>query len=367
MARHPAPTDVRLRRARAASQLLDHRRRMGPAALVVHLVGVQAQVLQAAGLALRARADRLTEVSVARSRTADRSIVLTWAMRGTLYLVAAEDYGRFAPLLTEPHVARSLRRLRQEGMNSDRADQAIGTIDQMLEREGPLTRAEIAERLRRRGVPTQGQTIAHLVWLAAAKRRLCFGPDRDGQLTVVRVRDWLGASEPVEREDALVDLAVRYLRSHAPATPEDLAAWSGLRTGDAKRAWAAIADRLVEVPTAAGTMWSLRPGVRAGRRIPVRLLPAFDEYLMGWKDRSFAVPADQRQRINAGGGWLHPVAVHDGLVVATWKLERGGRPADLEVRPFGSTSTAFRTAAASEARDVERYLKTTLRLRFGSA
>jgi hypothetical protein len=88
---------------------------MGPAALVGHLVGVQAQVLEAAGLALRARAERLTQASAARSRAVDRSIVLTWAMRGTLHLVAADDYGRFVPSLAEPHVARSLRRLRQDG------------------------------------------------------------------------------------------------------------------------------------------------------------------------------------------------------------------------------------------------------------
>jgi hypothetical protein len=102
VATFPQLTDVRLRRARAASQLFDRRRRIGPAALVGHLVGVQAQVVEAAGLALRARAERLTEASVARSRAADRSIVLTWAMRRTMHLVAADDYGRFVPLLAEP-------------------------------------------------------------------------------------------------------------------------------------------------------------------------------------------------------------------------------------------------------------------------
>jgi hypothetical protein len=340
---------------------------MAPAAVVDHLVGVQAQVLHAAGLALRARAQRLTDVSVARARTADCSIVLTWAMRGTLHLVTADDYGRFVPLLTEPHVARSVRRLREEAVNGDQADRATGMIDRMLEREGPLTRPEIAEQLRRRGIPTQGQAIAHLVWLAAAKRHLCFGPERDGELTLVRARDWLGPMEPVERDVALADLAVRYLRSHAPATPEDLAAWSGLRGGDAKRAWTAIADRLVEVSTSAGPMWSLRSGVRAGRRIPIRLLPAFDEYLLGWKDRSFAVAADRWKRINAGGGWLHPVAIQDGVVVATWKLERGGRPIHLDVRPFGPLSTGFRKATSTEATDVARYLRTEMELRFVQA
>ena len=273
-------------------------------------------------------------------------------MRGTLHLVAAEDYGRLVPLLTEPHVARSMRRSEQEGVSGDDVGRAIRMIRRMLEREGPLTRPEIASRLSRAGIRTEGQAIAHLVWLAAADGTVCHGPDRDGERTFVLARDWLGPWEDVADGDTLLaDLAVRYLRSHGPARPEDLAAWSGLRLAQVRRTWAAIAGRLDEVRTSAGPMWT--PRSRGATESPagvVRLLPALDEYLLGWKDRGFALRREHRAKVNAGGGWLHPVVVDDGRVVATWSLE-----GDLQIHPFGRLSAAARRGVEAEARDLESF------------
>src|SRR6266542_3450257 len=124
----------------------------------------------AAAMALAVRTDGLTTEAVARARLRDRSVVLAWAMRGTLHLVAAEDHGWLVPLVVEPRVANAHRRLRQEGVSSDQAARALGLIERMLEREGPLLRRDVAARLRRRGIRTEGQAIAHLMWLAAADR-----------------------------------------------------------------------------------------------------------------------------------------------------------------------------------------------------
>jgi hypothetical protein len=140
-------------------------------------------------------------------------------MRGTLHLVTADDHGRLVPLLTEPYVERSLRRLEEEGVTGDQPRRATRAIERMLERDGPLTRPEIAERLSRRAIRTEGQAIAHLMWLAAAKATVCYGPDRDGKRTFVLARDWIGAPTAMDRDLILADLAVRYLRSHAPSGP----------------------------------------------------------------------------------------------------------------------------------------------------
>jgi hypothetical protein len=333
---------------------------MRPASVVEHLVGVQAQVLSAAGLALRARTEGLIERSVTRARLEERSIVLTWAMRGTLHLVSAGDYGRLVPVLVEPHVARSRRRLGQEGVTAADAERACGLIEKMLEREGPLTRAEIAHRLERRRIRTAGQAIAHLMWLAAAERGVCCGPDRDGERTYVLARDWLGTPERSDPEAALADLAVRYLRAHAPATPEDLAAWSGIRLRDARRAWRAIARRMTEVRTPAGPMWLSRSKGDLAPAGLVRLVGEFDEYLLGWKDRGFAVRAPHRTAVNAGGGLIRPVVLEDGRAVGIWT--RDG--ASIEVRPFGALSAAARRRVAVEGEDVGAFLETRIDVRF---
>ena len=357
-------TDGQVRRLRTAAQFLHRPRRCSAVDLVQHLTGVQAQVLSAAGLALRARTERLTGQDVDRARLVDRSIVLTWAMRGTLHLIAAEDYGWLQALVIEGAIANAHRRLEEEGVLADQPAKAVRLIARMLEHEGPLTRSVIAERLSGQGIRTEGQAIAHLVWLAAAQGVICYGPERDREQCFVLVRDWIGKQKPMERDSALAELAVRYLAAHAPAIPADMAFWSGLRLTDVKRAWTAIQDRLVAVETDRGTLWTLRSRERPAPPGLVRLLPAFDEYLLGWRERDIVVSAEHWSRVNRGGGWLHPVVLHDGRLVATWRMERGSKTLTIEIKPFDPLPPAVRRGVASEAEGVAAFLNSPVDLVF---
>jgi hypothetical protein len=353
----PSLSERQLRRLRSSSQLLHRPRRRGAADLVRHLLAVQAQIPAAAGLALRARTEGLTERMVNGARLGDRSIVLTWANRGTLHLIATEDYGWLVPLVVAPRAHRSHYRLKQMGVTGHQAARGVRTIVRVLERDGPLTRAEIAERLRRLDIPTEGQIIAHLTWLAASEGAICYGPDRGRVRCFVLVRDWIDTPPGLDRDEALTELAVRYLRAHAPATPSDLAYWTGLRPTDARRAWASIEDRLTEVSTAAGPGWDLKrrqrnpapPGL-------VRLLPSFDEYLLGWKDRRFIADAERWRRIQSGAGWFNPAVVADGAGVGTWTVSQRSDRMRLEVRPFTRPASPLRHGLDAEARDLASYL-----------
>ena len=349
-------SDDRVRRLRTAAQLLHRPKRRSVVEVVRHLTGVQAQVLSAAALALRARTQGLKAKSVDRARLRERSIVLTWAMRGTLHLIAADDYSWLVALTTEPSLANAHRRLKQEGMPDGQIAEALPLISQMLGREGPLTRTEIADRLQRKGIRTAGQAIAHLVWLAAAKGTICYGPDRDGEKCFVLVEDWLRKSKMRDREAALAELAVRYLKAHGPASPADLAFWSGIRIGDAKKAWQSISDRLVEVETARGPRCMLRSARSQAPSGVVRLLPAFDEYLLGWRDREFAVAAEHRAKINRGGGWLRPVLLVDGRLLATWSATRSSQQVTLSLEPFVSLTATTKRSAAAEAKEIAVFL-----------
>ena len=265
-------------------------------------------------------------------------------------------------MTTEPSITYAHRRLAQEGVPDVQVAKALPLISRMLNREGPLTRTEIAERLQRDGIRTAGQAIAHLVWLAAANGAICHGPDRDGERCFVLVADWLPRSKPLERDAALAELAVRYLRSHGPAAPSDLASWSGIRSGDANRAWKAIADRLVEVDTARGPRWMLRSKIRVAPRGIVLLLPAFDEYLLGWKDRDLAVLHEHRAKINRGGGWLHPVVFADGRLVATWKLNRGPKVSKVVIEPFIRLTPAVMRGVAADVKDLATFIGVSVEL-----
>ena len=340
---------------REAAQLFHRPGRRSPADVVRHLVGIQAQAPLAAELAVRARTRGVTLADVDRACLEDRSVVRTWAMRGTIHLIPAEDVGWLVPLTVASSVPTARRRLAEEGVPWRTAERAVGLIEDMLAADGPLTRAEIAERLRRRRVRTDGQAMAHLTWLAAAQGVCCFGPTRGGRPTFVLLRDWVSESRAPEGDGALAELATRYLRAHGPASPEDLKAWSGLRAGEVRRAWALVADRLTEVDAGGVTRYRLK-----GRRIEappglVRLLPMFDEYLLGWRSRDLVLSERYRQPVVPGGGIIRQAVVEDGLVRGTWSAEAGGGRLRVAVTPFGKASAPLGRALRAEADDVARF------------
>jgi hypothetical protein len=344
-----------LRRMRLRAQML-HRPPGGtPVDVVRHLVGLQAQAPMAAELGIRARSRRATLADVNRAVAEDHSVIRVYAMRGTIHLVAAEDLGWLTELTLEPSLPRARRRLAEEGVPPRTAERAVGLIEDMLAKEGPLTRSEIGERLRRRRVRAEGQAIAWLTWLAAAKRVSCFGPARGGRPTFALVRDWVGPIRLVDRDQALRELAARYLAAYGPAIPEDLASWSGLRTSEVRRAWELVADRLTAVETDGVTRWRLK-----GRRVEaapdlVRLLPMFDAYLLAWRSRDLVLAERHRRRVIPGGGMIHQAVVSDGVVRGTWSVESNDDRLRVTVSPFGRPSAAMREALGAEARDVGRF------------
>jgi hypothetical protein len=325
---------VQLRASRAAAQLLHRPRRLAAVGVVEHLLAVQAQDLRAARLALRARTEALTAADIDAALTDERSLVVAWLGRGTLHLVAAEDYAWLLSLTAPTRFGNSRRRLAQEGVPPEDAERAVEVIEQALAEEGPLTRAELAERIARRGIRTEGQATPHLLMLAALRGISVLGPVRhDGKQAFALTRDWLG-SEPVEpdRDTALAELARRYLTGHGPATAADLATWIGLPLREARRGLEAIAGELVELED---NLVDLKAREPAPATIPPRLLPAFDPYLLGWKDRTFAVPAEYAKRVHPGGGMIRATATVDGRVVGTWnaggvELFEPVEPADAE-------------------------------------
>jgi hypothetical protein len=204
--------------------------------------------------------------------------------------------------------------------------------------------------LRRRGFPTKDDAVAyHLVWLANSTGGVCYGPTRGSDRCFVLFRDWAGKPKEMEPDAALRELVVRYLTAHGPSTPEDLAAWSGLGMGQVRRGWGAAADRLVQVQAQGRPMWTVRSARMPASAGVVRLLPNFDEYLLGWKDRAFVADAAAWKTINRGGGWLHPVILVDGRAAGLWKVDRSPTAYRIHVEPFQPLTPAIRRKIGFEA------------------
>jgi hypothetical protein len=330
--------------------------------LVRHLGGAQAQDPSAAALALRVRGTGLVTADVERARIQERSIVRTWAMRGTLHLVAAEDLGWLLPLLGPIFVQGNRRRYAELGLDEDVSARAIRLIRDALASQGPLTRAELVARLAARGIRAEGQAAPHILGRAALEGHVCLGPDRDGKLTYVLLDDWVEQGSSLLPDAALVELARRYLAAYAPVGPEDLAAWSGIRIGQARAAWQGIADELVEVEGAGGPAWLPKTHAAWLEESPppapvVRLLPSFDVYLLGYRGRDLAVAPEHARRVHPGGGVLRPTLLVDGRAAGTWRRTRRRDRLEVVIEPFAELAAAVRLGIEAEVEDVGRFLR----------
>jgi hypothetical protein len=318
-----------------------------PAAVAERLLAVQGQDPRGARLAVRARSDDLSAADVDWALTEERSLLITWLNRGTLHLVRSEDYPWLQALTTPPLRTSCARRLRQEGVSVEQGERAVETIERALKKEGALTRHQLRGRLDSAGVPTEGQALIHLLFLAAVEGVVVRGPMIGKDHAYVLVREWLGRQPKVDRDAALAELARRYLVGHAPADDRDLARWAGLPLRDARAGLAAIAGELVErddglVHLAAAPPEPEVPGPR--------LLGAFDPLLLGWSSRERILgPHTHLVTMN---GIFRPFALVKGRAAATWRL-KGGR---VEVEPLDKVSKAAGAALAADASDVERFI-----------
>jgi len=342
----PAPPSLAAQRLRA--QLLSGAPARTVAGVTGHLLAIQAQDPRGARLAVRARTSGLLATDVDQALTADRSVVISWLNRGTLHLVLAEDYW-WLHQLTTPQLATGIaRRLAQEGVPPADADRAVGVIGRSLAADGPLTRAELRERITGAGVRTEGQAMVHLLALATLRGLTVRGPMRGGEQAFVLVRDWLGAPPPpMDRERALGLLARRYLAGHAPAGDRDLAKWAGLPLGDARRGLAAIASGLADRDDGLASL----AGPGEGPAVPdLRLLGAFDPLLLGWASRElFLAPGGP---VITSNGLFRPFVLVRGRGAALWTVTGG----TVVTGPLGPLTAPQRAALAAETADVERFL-----------
>jgi hypothetical protein len=332
--------------ARFASQLLSEERGSDAVAVCDRLLAVQAQDLQSARLAVRARTSGLTAADVDRALTDERTLVIGWLNRGTLHLVRREDYWWLHALTTPPIFTGNARRLEQTGVTAAAAERGVETIGSSLATDGPLTRDELRDRVDAAGVPTEGQALVHLLVLACLRGIAVRGPMRGKSHAYVLAHDWLGAPGKVDRERALAELARRYLRGHAPADDRDLAKWAGLPLRDARAGLEAIADEVVRGDDGLVEL-KAAPGAGSPRTV---LLDQWDPLLVGWCSReSLLRHYPRREEPEAH---YRPFAYVDGHAVATWGLREGVAVID---EPFGPVSPSDRRDLAADAADVERF------------
>ena len=280
-------------------------------------------------------------------------------MRGTMHLIASEDAGWLLTLLGPVIIRKSRGRLGELGLTEEVGAKAVAALREVLESHGPMSRAEIASRLAGKGLPVEGQGAYHLIRLAALEGVVCLGADSGGASTYDLLDRWLPHTRSVD--DPLAELARRYIQAYGPAGPEDLAAWLGLSLKDARAAFQRAAGELIAISVegspaymhASREGWLDAPGQNAPA---VRLLPAFDTYLLGYKERDLGVSAEFARRVHPGGGIIRPALMIDGRAAGVWARKRTRRGIAITVSPFEDLPPEIHPALEEEADDVGRFL-----------
>lgn len=250
----------------------------------------------------------------------ERTIIRTWLLRGTLHFVAASDIRWMLDLLGPRLLAGSKGRQQQLGLDDLIFNIARDLLVHALQGGKQLQRDEIFTLLEQATISTAGQRGIHILWQLALEKVLCFGAHRGKQPTFTLLDEWVPHANTLDREQALAELTLRYFTSHGPATLPDFTWWSGLTSTEARTGFEAAGVHLEHEVIHGQTYWF--PGsLPAGRETPsaIRLLPAFDEYIVAYKDRNPVLAARQVSQAISANGIFYPTLVVNGRVVGTWK------------------------------------------------
>lgn len=328
-----------------------------PADVVAWFGAIQAQDYLGALWAVGKRCQQATESSVEKA-IADKTIVRTWPMRGTLHFVAAEDARWMLELLTprvQSRLAGRMRQLELDGVVMSRCRKLIG---EALQGGNQLRRDAIYKLLEADGIVTAEQRGIHILGQLAQEGLICFGARQGRQPTFTLLEEWAPDSRRLRREEALAELAKRYFTSHGPATRADFIWWSGLSTADAKTAIEFAKPYLVGEEFDGQSYWmSSALPVSKTRSSAAHLLPSFDEYTVAYIDRTAVLNPSYNRQVNTGNGIFSPIIVIDGQVMGSWKRTLKKDTVVITPTPFESFRKTQTQAIAKAAKGYAEFLE----------
>lgn len=328
-------------------------------------VGIQAQVMSSAELSLGTRVEGLARDEVARALWEERTLVKTWAMRGTLHLVAARELPELvAALGTRLNWLKPVW-LRYFGVTADQMRRLQDAIGEVLS-DRPMTRLALAEAL---AAQLDDPSFAAKVtgsWgtflkPAAGRGLLCFGPDDGRNVTFVNPAAWLGSAMPEPDPATLGAVLERHLGTFPGSSKGELARWWGVSVGELRAGFASAGDRLAVIG-----IEGVKAYVRAADldelaaiepSTTVRLLGGFDPYTLSLqKEAEPLLPAARRSLVSREAGWISAVVLVGGRVAGTWTHDLAPKRTRVELSPWRRLTKSERRAVDAEAARIGAFL-----------
>ena len=337
--------------------------------VVRRISGVQAQLMSAAEWSLGARIESLKPGEVQNALWHERMLIKTWAMRGTLHLLAAGDL----PLLVAARQAVTIHRppsyYTYHGVTPQGVQAILETVPQVLG-ANPLTREQLAQGIAERaGMPELREVLTSgwgaLLKPSAFRGDICFGPNQGQNVTFVHPSQWVSASDGQaainDPQAALQEIARRYLNAYGPATSEDFARWWGVQPAPAKRVFRSLGDELAAVEVEGWKAWALAASLEQMTGLAatstVRLLPQFDAFILGIvRDCEPILTQEYKSQVYRPQGWISAVVLIDGQIAGTWETKLQSSRAEVKVDLFTPHPGQIDQSIRSEAERFGRFL-----------
>ena len=307
-----------------------------PKELVSWLGAMQAQnysmVKWAVGMRLKSATIQTVEEALRKGE-----ILRTHVMRPTWHLVAAEDIRWMLKLSAERVIAAN--ESYAKGHNLDISEELYAKSYRLLEKilsgKKSLTRQEIAEHFSRLGIVADNHRMTRFMTRAEQVGIVCSGEDKGSKCTYALLEERVPPMPELTKDESLARLARSYFRSHSPAVLQDFVWWSGLPVSDAKQAIYLIASELTTEQWKEQT-WYIHDACRTRGKLTddIHLLPSYDEYLLGYKDRTDVLPLEHYPKAFTNNGLFFPIILHKGQVVGNWNKSAKKKGLDLEYSCF---------------------------------
>ena len=307
--------------------------------VVRHMLALQAQDFAQALWAVGVRSPGSTRADVLGALERGE-VVRSSPLRGTLFFVAAEDL-RWMLRITAPRmIASAATRHGQLGLDEGIFGRARDLAISALSGGTAMTRREFFAALEGVGISTAGQRGYHIIWRLAQSCDICWGPPAGTQQALVLLDEWVPRSRDLEPDEALREFALRYFTGHGPATVKDFAWWAKLTLTDAGVGVELARDALTELECNGQPYWAATAEIeRDATGDGVHALPGFDEYLLGYQDRSLPLAAEHSNLVFPGkNGIFLPMIVSRGRVVGTWRRTATASGVTVRPQPFGELS-----------------------------
>lgn len=319
--------------------------------LVSWLGAIQSQDYVNSKWAIGARLPNITDLDI-ENEFEQKTILRTWIFRGTLHIVSANDLDWMLQLVSSKVVSISSSNYKRHELDETIFAKCFDILIKEMQSSNHLTRDELSLLFSKNGINIEGLRLSLILHRASIERIICNGSKKIKSQSFALFDEIVPKAKSFLREEALSKLALKYFSSHGPATIYDFSWWCGLSLTDVRMAFENIKSKLYKIEFNNEKYWSTSPDNSPKINQSTFLLPGFDEFILGYKNRSFIIEPLFANQVFTNNGIFYPIVVDNGKVVGTWKRTLKKNAINFEIKKFYSLS---KEAESTINKEKEKY------------